>query len=138
MAVTDASRDATRYLALVERFPLRPIASDEQLDRAVAVIDELISRADPSPAERDYLDVLSDLVHKYETAEHPIAPASDAEVLRFLMESRGLNQSQLSTEAGLPVSVVSEVLSGKRGLSRHGIEALARTFRVSPAVFFPA
>lgn len=139
MAATNATHDdGTLYLELVGRFPLRPIGSDEELDRAIAVIDELVIRGDLAPAERDYLDVLSDLVHKYETTEHPIPPAGDAEVLRFLMEGRGLNQSQLSAEVGIPVSVISEVLSGKRGLSRNNIGTLARHFHVSPAVFFPA
>jgi HTH-type transcriptional regulator/antitoxin HigA len=34
--------------------------------------------------------------------------------------------------------VASEVLAGRRELTRKHIEALARFFKVSPAAFFPA
>jgi HTH-type transcriptional regulator/antitoxin HigA len=136
MATATTLNDRDPYFELIRRLPLRPIRSDDELDRAIAVVDELVTRDDLSPGERDYLDVLSDLIHKYETAEHPIPPATDAEVLRFLMDSRGLTQSQLAAEVEIPVSVVSEVLSSKRGLSRNNIGILARHFNVSPAVFF--
>ena len=131
-------QDRDPYFDLVRRFPLRPLQSDGELDRAIAMIDELVTRDDLSPGERDYLDVLSDLVHKYESAEHPIPSASEADVLRFLMEARGLTQTQLAAETGISVSTLSEVLAGQRGrrLSRDNIGILARHFHVSPAVFF--
>ena len=135
MATAITQRERNLYLELVQRFPLRRIRTDEELDQAITIIDELVTRADTSTAEEDYLDVLSDLVHAYETAEHPIPPASDAEVLRYLMDCRGLNQVRLHEETGIPVSTISEVLSNKRGLSRANIGVLARYFNVSPAVF---
>ena len=135
MTVAAASPERDIYLELVRRFPLRRIRSDAELDRAIAIVDELVSRKDLAPGEDDYLDVLSDLVHKYEAAESPIPPASDAEVLRYLMDSHGLNQVQLAAATEIPVSTISEVLAGKRGLSRHNIGVLSRHFRVSPAVF---
>jgi HTH-type transcriptional regulator / antitoxin HigA len=135
MAITTTSPGRDLYLELVQRFPLRRIHSDAELDEAIAIIDELVTRDDLAPGENDYLDVLSDLVYKYETDEHPIPPASDAEVLRYLMDSHNLNQVQLAAATGIPVSSISEVLSGKRGLSRHNIGVLSRHFHVSPAVF---
>ena len=46
------------YLALVRAFPLRPIRSEAELDRAIAVIDSLIAREDLDLEQEDYLDVL--------------------------------------------------------------------------------
>src|SRR4051794_36379992 len=80
------------YLELVRKFPLRPIRNDKDLDRAIAIIDALIDQDKLSPDEEDYLDVLSDLVKKYETEHHPIPPVSDAEMLRHLIEARGTTQ----------------------------------------------
>jgi len=56
-----------------------------------------------------------------------------AEMLRFLMEEHGLAQSDLP-EIGSQ-GVVSEILNGKRELNVRQIRALARRFKVSPAVF---
>ena len=51
MAKTHTPRDAhdgvgDRYLELIHRFPLRPIRSDAELDRAIEVIDSLVDRDD--------------------------------------------------------------------------------------------
>lgn len=135
MVVEPVPHNHDVYLNLARRFPLRRISSEDELDQAIAIIDALTSRSDLTRGERDYLDVLSDLVHRYETTEHPIAPATDAEVLRYLMDARGLNQVQLAAETGITVSTLSEVLSEKRGLSKGNIGTLSRFFHVSPAVF---
>jgi HTH-type transcriptional regulator / antitoxin HigA len=125
-----------RYFELVRRFPLRPIRSDEELDRAIAVIDSLLAQAELDTDEDDYLDVLGELVRKYESTISPLPPLPDAEMLRFLItDAKGATQAEVAAETGIPESTISEVLSGKRGLSRRNIGTLARYFRVSPSVF---
>jgi HTH-type transcriptional regulator/antitoxin HigA len=126
---------ADRYFELVRRFPLRPIHSEDDLGRAVAVIDSLIDQGKLDRDEADYLDVLGDLVRKYETENHPMPAVSDADMLRHLIEARETTQAKVASETGIAESTVSEILAGKRGLSRRHIEALARYFHVSPAVF---
>ena len=126
---------AVGYLELVRQFPLRPIRTDAELDRAIALINSLIDRDDLDQDEDDYLDVLGDLVEKYETEHHPIPPLSDAEMLRSLIASREITQARLAAESGIAESTVSAILSGKRVLNRGHIETLARYFRISPAVF---
>ncbi len=106
-------------------FPLRPIRTEEELDRAIEVINELLDRDRLSDDEEDYLDVLGDLVEKYEKKHHPIAPVSDAEMLAFLIESSGRTQAEVAAESGIAESTISEVLAGKRRLNRRHIEALA-------------
>jgi len=124
-----------RYLELVRQFPLRPLHSEAELDSAVKVINSLLDRDQLDADEDDYLDVLSDLVEKYEFLHHPIESVSDAEMLRHLIEARNLSQAQVATDTGISESTISEVLAGKRGLSRRNVGLLARFFRVSPAVF---
>jgi len=129
------SRGQDRDRELVREFPLRPLRSDADLDAAVAVVDGLIDRDELSPAEQDYLEVLSDLVEAYETKNIPIDPVGDADLLRFLIEDRGETQAQAAAGAGISVSTISEILSGKRKLNRKQIEKLARYFHVEPGVF---
>jgi HTH-type transcriptional regulator/antitoxin HigA len=124
------------YLQLVRAFPLRPIRSDTDLDRAIEIVDSLIVRDDLDPGEDDYLDVLGDLIHKYEAAHDPIAPVPDAEMVRFLLESNDMAQTELARQSGIAESTISAVLAGKRKLNRLHITALSKVFRVSPAVFF--
>jgi HTH-type transcriptional regulator / antitoxin HigA len=130
-----ASPERAHYVELVQEFPLRPLRSDEELAQAIKVIDRLIVRGDLDSGEQDYLDVLTDLVEKYEAEEHPMPPVSDAAMLRHLIEARGITQSKLAADVEIPVSTVSEILSGKRTLNRRQIRVLAKYFHVSPLVF---
>jgi HTH-type transcriptional regulator/antitoxin HigA len=123
------------YLELIRRFPLRPIRSDDELDRAIEVVDELIDRDDLDQSEKDYLDVLSDLIERYESEVYPIEPVSDAEILTHLLEAREITQVQLARETRIAESTISEVLAGKRILNRSQIGRLARYFNVGPMAF---
>lgn len=123
------------YLALVQRLPLRPIQSDADLDRAIAMVDSLLDRDDLDAGEQDYLDVLSDLVERYEDQTDPPRDVSDSEMLRFLMEQQAVKQVELSRATAIVESTISAVLSGKRELNRAQIGKLASYFHVSPSVF---
>jgi HTH-type transcriptional regulator/antitoxin HigA len=125
------------YLALIRRFPLRPIRSEAELDQATAVVNALLDRDHLYPAEEDYLDVLSDLVERYEDKHHPIPTddLTDAEMLEFLIDAKGATQTEAARGSGIAVSTISEILAGKRRLTRAQIEKLATYFHISPAVF---
>jgi HTH-type transcriptional regulator/antitoxin HigA len=123
------------YLELVLRFPLRPVRSEKELSAAVKMVDSLLDRKDLAAEEEDYLEVLGDLIELYESEAHPIAPVSDMEMLRHLIEAKGVSQAAVSKATGIVDSTISEVLKGKRSLNRGHIGKLARYFRVSPGVF---
>jgi HTH-type transcriptional regulator/antitoxin HigA len=120
-------------MELVLAFPLASIKTEEQLAAAQEVVDRLLARRLDAGGEL-YLDALSDLVASYEDDHHVIAPASDADMLRHLMEAKGLTQAALSREAGISRSSVSEVLAGKKNFSRQMIRKLAERFAIEPAV----
>jgi HTH-type transcriptional regulator/antitoxin HigA len=127
-----AGRDS--YLKLVMAFPLASIKSDEQLQEAHRVIDQLLTQSGLKSGEEMYLDALGDLVAAYEDEHHAIEPASDAEMLRHLMEARGVTQAQLSRDTTVPKSTISEILAGKKHLSRPLIRKFADYFRVDASV----
>jgi HTH-type transcriptional regulator/antitoxin HigA len=127
-----AGRDS--YLELVLAFPLASIKSDAQLQAAQKVIDQLLARGKLDNGGEMYLDALSDLVATYEDVHYAIEPASDAEMLRHLMEAKGVTQAELSRETTIPKSTISEILAGKKSFSRHMIHKLAKYFRLDPRV----
>jgi HTH-type transcriptional regulator / antitoxin HigA len=118
------------YFNLVRRVPLRPLHSGADLDRAVAMIDALTDRAELSPEEEDYLEVLAGLVEDY-----PLPAMSPIEALRYLLDENGMTQAQLSAQTGIAVATISEVLNEKRGISPKVRTALASRFKVDPALF---
>lgn len=121
-------------MKFANRILLNSIKSDAQLAAAQRVIDDLLGRAETDAGCAMYVDALSDLIAVYENQHHAIERASNADMLRHLLESNGVSQSRLARETGLPKSMISEVLAGKRPFSRGMIRKLADFFHVPAGV----
>lgn len=122
------------YLELVSAFPLASIRSEHHLDVAQQVMDRLLANGRLDHGEKIYLEALSDLVASYEDEHHTIEPASDADMLRHLMEAKGVTQTRLSRDTSLPKSSISEVLAGRKPFSRQMIRKLADYFKIEVSV----
>jgi len=136
---TTAVAADTTYFDLIRRFPLKPIASDSELEAATAIIHELVDRGfdDLTEGEEAYLDVLSDLVEKYEDEHYPIPEASAVQVLQFFIEDRQTNQRAVALGAGIATSTMSEILAGRRRMNLEHMKKLAAYFGVNVNVFLP-
>jgi len=125
------------YLDLIHEFPLRPLRDDNDLDRAISVIDSLLDRRELSAGDDDYIAILERLVEDYET-EHVFLPdVSAMAVVRHLMDANELRQIDLLPVFGAR-SVASEVLSGKRKLTLTHIQRLSAFFKLPADVFIDA
>jgi HTH-type transcriptional regulator/antitoxin HigA len=122
------------YLACVVNFPLTTISSHAHLAAAQSVIDRLLVKGKLDAGEASYLAALTDLVGSYEDEHIPIEAASDADMLRHLIDAKGITQAQLHRVTGISKSSISEVLSGKKRLSRPMIRQLAGYFKVDVSV----
>ena len=100
----------------------------------MAELDRLLARGNLDEGAEMYLDALSDLVATYEDAHCPIAPASDADMLRHLLDAKEISQVELHRQTGIPKSTISEVLAGKRPFSRTMIRTLANFFQVDTSM----
>lgn len=122
------------YLNLIVELPLASIKSQQQLDVAQEMMDRLLRKGTLDEGEELYLDALSDLVASYEDAHYSIAPASDADMLRHLMDAKEVTQAELHRQTGIPKSTISEVLAGKKPFSKALIRTLAEFFKVDASV----
>ena len=123
------------YMVLIRRFPLRPLRTAAELDEASGVVDALSDRDNLSPAESDYLDVLGDLVERYEDEHVEMPHVGDGTMLRSLMEEKGVRQADVARGTGISKTVLSLVLNGKRELTREHIRVLSTYFGVNPSSF---
>lgn len=129
--VGTSRRVSDKYLKLIRSFPLRPIRTDAENDEAIEVIASLGSREPLDPAERDYLDVLVDLVRKYEVDHYPVPHVSGPAIVRHQIEARGVTQAEVSSGTGIAESSLSDMLAGKRKMATNHVKALARFFGVT-------
>lgn len=127
-----AGDDSADFVRLNKQFPLRPIRNDRQNELAASVCDALLDRRSAlSQAERDYLEVLSDLILKYESKwQDDCEDRSPRALILSLMERHGLAQKDLVVEFGT-ASRVSEFLSGARNLSVEQARRLAERFSLN-------
>jgi HTH-type transcriptional regulator / antitoxin HigA len=124
-----------KYLELIKSFPLRPIRSEADLDRATSVMHKLVDTSHLSAPERDYLLILGNLIQEYEAKAHPIEPLEPHEMLSSLLEARSVTQTEVSRVTGIPVSTISELLSQRRDFNVAHIEKLCAYFSVNPEAF---
>jgi HTH-type transcriptional regulator/antitoxin HigA len=126
------------YMKLVEVYPLQPITSKKQHETALKVLEKLITYANEEGSGDKgvevYLKTLSELVGDYEDNQYQSAGVSGSEMLAYIMDLQGLNQSDLSKELG-GQPVVSKILKGERELNLRQVKSLAERFKVSPEVF---
>ncbi|WP_165232273.1 helix-turn-helix domain-containing protein [Aquisphaera insulae] len=127
--------DRAAYFTLVKRFPLERIRNDHHLDRALSVIERLLKRETKDQGVNQYLSALTDLIEAYESKAFPISDASEGDVLRELMRLQDLSQTRLAELTGIKQPTISDVLGGKRGLTKDQVVTLANFFHVSPDVF---
>jgi HTH-type transcriptional regulator/antitoxin HigA len=129
-----------RYLELVQQFPLRPIRSKAEYKRALRIVDGFAVSSEGSLASgvQDYFETLVLLVEAYESKNEHVDTSSvdPIEVLKHLMEEHEMKSSDLGKLIGSK-GIASEILNGKRELSKAHIVKLAEHFSVDASVFFP-
>lgn len=116
---------------------LRPIHSLAEYERMTAMMNSLLDEVgdDEDHPMAGLLELVGDMVWKYEQEHHAIAPAEPKDTLRFLMEARALKQEELSNI--VPQGNLSAILAGKRKISAALAGKLAKFFGVSASVFVP-
>ena len=114
---------------------IRLIKTEEEYDRALAIVEPLHFKQSLTPEEDVLYDLLVMLIRVYEEEHYAMPSSLPHEMLQFIMESSGTREADL-VELGLGSSgVVSEVLNGKRAISKAQAKMLAGRFKVSPSLF---
>jgi HTH-type transcriptional regulator/antitoxin HigA len=127
-----------KLLELYRRFLPMVIRDEERLEATQAVVDELVGQEALTEEEATYLDLLGTLIHEWEDEHERIPDIWGVELVRVLLNERGLRQRDLVTAGVFPTeSIASEVLSGRRRLQLEHVVAMSRFFRLPPEVFLP-
>jgi len=125
------------YLTLMAEFPLRPIRSGTEYERATKIIHRLALREGKlDNGEEAYLEVLEALLERYDTQHFPMdEDVPPTRVLRMLVEQAGMSVTELGALLGSK-GAASELLSGKRKEpSKAQIARLCARFKVDASLF---
>jgi HTH-type transcriptional regulator / antitoxin HigA len=126
--------DRDNYPQLLAEFVPQAIDSEAEYDRVLAIAERLTFKQDKTAAEIKLLKLIVVLIEDYETEHYPMDNVTPHELLQHLMESNNTRQADLVGLIGSR-GVVSEVVNGKRAISKAQAKALGEFFDVSPGLF---
>ena len=130
-----AALTETVYGALLSQTRPRVIKTEAENERAIAELEALDTLGRPLTSEEEALgELLTMLIVQFEDVHYPLGHASPLDALRDFMEVRNLRQRDLIPVFGAS-SVVSNVLNGKRSISKAHARKLAEFFHVPVSLF---
>ncbi len=127
--------NADQYGELLAHTLPRVIETEDEYERILNKLETLLRRGgDRSVEERELSKLLTALVEGFEERNYLLQKATPLEALQELMSARDMKQVDLIPLFGSK-GIVSEVINGKRELSKTHIRAVAAFFNVSPELF---
>jgi HTH-type transcriptional regulator / antitoxin HigA len=123
------------YARLLARIPPKVIRTEAENEHYINALHVLEQKRSLKREEKELADLLTLLIENFEEKRYQLPRATPRQALSFLMEQHALKQKDLVDIFGAR-SIVSEVLNGKRELTKEQIRRLSQRFHVSPELFF--
>jgi HTH-type transcriptional regulator/antitoxin HigA len=135
-AMSTQALNSVAYGKLLAKVQPHPIENEREYDRLVAEVGRLMERGEEnlSAEESSLLEMMSILIEEYDRKNYPQSPSQPHKMLAFLLEQRGLKPHDLWPALGSK-SRVSEILSGKRAISKAQAKRLAGFLHVPIDLF---
>ena len=135
-AVANQVLNPKKYGQLLARALPRAIKTEKENQRMLELVDELMSKGEDrlTVEESTLLNLLVELIEKFEAEHYHLNASTPRGILLELMEARNVQARDLWEIFGSK-GTTSEVLSGKRGISKAHARALADYFNVSAELF---
>src|SRR6267143_2080059 len=107
-----------KYGKLLARVRPTVIRTEKENNRMLTLVEQLMAKGDSlTPEEGELLRLLGKLIADFEEEFYHLEDAAPHEVLKELMDARGLKQGDLGKLLGSK-GRVSEVINGKRAISK--------------------
>lgn len=136
MSASTEQFDTRKYGRLLARAIPVAIKTEEENERMLKQVSRLVAKGEEriTLEESRLLELMAILIEDFEKQHYSIPDATPHEMLRFFMEERGVRQRDL-----LPIfgsrGIASEVVNGKRAISKKQAKALGEYFGVSLELF---
>jgi HTH-type transcriptional regulator / antitoxin HigA len=125
----------TVYIDLLSQTIPSVIETDTEYQRLLALTASLHFNKNKTLEEKKIYKLLVILVELYESQQYSMPASSPQEILQHIMESSDLRQIDVAEIIGASSGVVSQIVNGKRSISKAQAKALGHRFKVSPSLF---
>jgi HTH-type transcriptional regulator/antitoxin HigA len=124
-----------RYGKLLAKVRPTVIRTEAENNRMLGLVEQLMAKGERlTPEEGELLRLLGKLIADFEEEFYHLEDAEPHEILKELMDARGLKQADVGQVPGSKGRVY-EVINGKRAISKAQAKALAEFFHVSAELF---
>lgn len=125
----------TTYGSLLADIVPKVIETEEEYDRLLLQFERLhVKKKNRTLEELALYRLLVVLIETYEEQQFCVPASLPHEMLQYIMECSGTRQVDLVGLLGSS-GVVSEIVNGKRAMSKAQAKALGDRFKVSPSLF---
>jgi HTH-type transcriptional regulator / antitoxin HigA len=135
--ISERTQDQTRYGDLLQSLLPKKIETKQEYEFFVDRLEALLEKEESEalqPDESDLAELLVLIIQDYETRTVSFPDSDPRDILIHLMESNDLKQSDLVGILGSS-GVVSEVVNGKREISKAQAQNLGDRFKLSYKLF---
>jgi HTH-type transcriptional regulator / antitoxin HigA len=126
-----------QYVDLLARYQPKVIVTEVEYKQALSVAEHFFFKKERTLEELALYELVVMLIENYENKHYPMREwenHSPHEMLQYLLETSGRKQADLIGIIGSS-GVVSEVVTGKRSISKTQAKKLGEIFKVSPSLF---
>jgi HTH-type transcriptional regulator / antitoxin HigA len=122
------------WSTLRTKIHLKSIRTEDDYKKLVALANELADQLEEGDGPLNALfEIVSDLIAVWESRHVSLPQAEPREVLRYLLKEHNLKQKDLADIVS--PSHLSDILSGRRGISKKLAKALAVRFNLDASAF---
>ena len=127
--------DERQYRKLLDVTLPVAIRTEAEYHRLLGAAATLMDKREDEMSEEEgrLLELLGILIDEYENRAHPLPKAEPHKMLAYLLQEKNMKPSDLWTV--LPKSRASEILNGKRSISKAQARQLAELLRVPVELF---
>ncbi|MBE8988569.1 helix-turn-helix domain-containing protein [Nostoc sp. LEGE 12450] len=122
------------YSELLSQHQPQIIKTEEENEKFLEAVEELLSRSHLTPEEDALLELLVKLIEDFEDNHYQLNSSTPYSRLLHLMEARSLEQADLVEILGSS-EIVTKIINNELEITKKQAEALGKFFHVESSLF---
>jgi len=127
--------NSEKYSELLSKYQPRIITSEQENEKFLAIIEELLSCDHLTPEEDAVLELLVRLIEDFEDKHYQLNTSTPHSRLLHLIQARSIDKADLVKILGSK-EITEQVVNGRRDITKEQAQALGVFFEVKPNLFF--
>ncbi len=123
-----------KYKELLLQYQPKLIRTEEENEKALALVEELMHRKHRTPEESELYELLIFLIERFEQEYYAPRTSTSHSLLLFLLDQQGITKTDLG-EALNSIEIASELVDGHREISQELAKVLGEFFYVDSSLF---